>query len=294
MKPNVLFFTTIAASALLAGAVQAQPVASHYPVGVEGIKGASLPPPGLYARDYNIFYTANDFPDGPAHFDAFVYVNAPRLIWMSPWKILGATYGADVIVPFGYSDLKIEGQKFSTFGLGDIQVEPLLLSWNRDRYDIAFGYAVWAPTGDFDRNDPSCQGAGFWSHMLTLGGTLFFDAEKTWALSLLNRYEFNHENDDIDITPGQVYTLEWGLSKSLKKTIDVGVIGYYQQQTTDDSGSGAVYDRSVHDRVFGIGPEISLFCPKLGLFTALRYNYEFSAEQRPEGHRIALTFTYRF
>ena len=31
----------------------------HYPAGVEGIKGGSLPPPGFYARDYNVFYYAD-------------------------------------------------------------------------------------------------------------------------------------------------------------------------------------------------------------------------------------------
>ena len=35
--------------------VQAQPTA-HYITGFEGIKGASLPPPGFYVRDYNIAY----------------------------------------------------------------------------------------------------------------------------------------------------------------------------------------------------------------------------------------------
>ena len=37
--------------------LQAQPTA-HYPPGIEGIKGASLPPPGFYLRDYNYAYFA--------------------------------------------------------------------------------------------------------------------------------------------------------------------------------------------------------------------------------------------
>ena len=46
----------------LPGNIQAtQPVpivGGHYPAGAEGIKGASLPPPGVYFRDYNIGYFA--------------------------------------------------------------------------------------------------------------------------------------------------------------------------------------------------------------------------------------------
>ena len=35
--------------------------------------------------------------------------------------------------------------------------------------------------------------------MLTLGGTWYPDKEKTWAMSLLNRYEFCHEQEDTQV-----------------------------------------------------------------------------------------------
>ena len=38
--------------------LQAQPTA-HYPTGLEGLKAATLPPPGVYLRDYNWFYYAD-------------------------------------------------------------------------------------------------------------------------------------------------------------------------------------------------------------------------------------------
>lgn len=279
--------------------LQAQPVpivAAHYPAGAEGIKGASLPPPGLYFRDYNFFYYSDRFKDGPPGFRLDAYVNAPRLIWMTPVKILGADYGMDVIVPFGYLDYKYQtpaGQvKDSWFGLGDIEVEPLLLSWHFKQFDLSGGYAFWAPTGDYSRGRPDLISQGFWSHMLTLGGTWYPDEAKTWAVSLLNRYEFCHEQDQTDVNPGQVYTIEWGVSKGITKTVDVGLIGYYQQQTTTDNGRNAFSDKL--DRKVGVGPEISAFWPSLGLFTSLRYAYEFAAVERPEGQLVTLTLTKRF
>ena len=269
--------------------IQAQTiVAAHYPAGAEGIKGASLPPPGVYFRDYNFFYFANTFKDGPTSFDITAYVNAPRLIWMTDVKILGANYGMDVIVPFGYLDWSVFGFGHSDFGLGDIQIEPLLLSWHFKQFDLAAGYAVWAPTGNHDRAKPDLIAKGFWSHMLTLGGTWYPDQEKTWAVSLLNRYEFCQEQQDTHIDPGQVYTAEWGLSKAVSKTVDVGFIGYYQQQVTKDSGPFA---STKLDRKVGVGPEINVLWPKAGLFTSLRYAYEFAAVERPEGHLFTLTLT---
>jgi len=277
----------------LATALQAQPiVAQHYPAGAEGIKGASLPPPGLYLRDYNFFYEANRFIDGPPGFEIFGYINAPRLVWMTPWNILGANYGMDLIVPFGMMNYKLDGwHQFS--GLGDVELEPLLLSWHLAKFDVSAGYAVWAPTGDFSASRPDLLAQGFWSHMLTLGGTWYPDEAKTISFSVLNRYEFGMQQQDTHHTPGQVYTVEAGLAKSVLKGLDVGVIGYYQQQTTTDSGAAVGLDR-LRDRKFGLGPEVSGFCPPLGIFASLRYAYEFEATDRPQGHLVTLTITKPF
>lgn len=296
MKSRLQYVLPVIALITLPSFIQAQVqpvpvVAAHYPAGAEGIKGASLPPPGVYFRDYNFFYFADRFRDGPPDFNLFGYINAPRLIWMTDLKILGANYGMDVIVPFAYLDWKVMGAKNDYFGIGDIQMEPLLLSWHLNKFDFSGGYAVWAPTGDYSPSRPDLVSKGFWSHMLTLGGTWYPDEQKSWAISLLNRYEFCHEQEQTHTDPGQVYTIEWGLSKSLRKTVDIGLIGYYQQQVTKDSGPLAT---TKLDRKVGVGPEISAVCPKLGLITSLRYAYEFAAKERPEGHLVTLTLTKRF
>ena len=44
----------------LPNCLQAQPTA-HYPAGLEGIKAATLPPPGVYLRDYNWFYYSDQY-----------------------------------------------------------------------------------------------------------------------------------------------------------------------------------------------------------------------------------------
>lgn len=294
MKSILAKTCLVLACGVLAGAVsaQAQPiVAGHYPAGVEGIKGASLPPPGMYFRDYNVFYFADTFKDGPPDFDISAYVNAPRLIWMTNKEILGAHYGMDALFTYGYMDWTAGGKSDRYSGLGDTQLEPVLLAWQFQQFDLATGYAVWLPTGDYKTTRPDLISKGFWSHMLTLGGTWYPDKEKTWAMSLLNRYEFCHEQEKTHIDPGQVFTTEWGFSKSLRPGLDVGLIGYYQQQVTEDSGRTAT---SKLDRKIGVGPEISAFWPKLGLFTSLRYAHEFAAVERPEGDLFTLTLTKPF
>ena len=284
-------------SFVMAGSSQAATFSGHYPSGAEGIKAATLPPPGFYVRDYNLFYYADHFPGGPPGFEALAYINAPRAIYMTDLKILGATYGLDLLVPFYYGSVEFDTPagkfKDSTFTMGDLQFEPLLLAWHYQKFDIGAGYAFWAPTGDYNRDGkrPSRMLAkGFWSHMLTLGATWYPDQEKTWALSALNRYEIHTEHQDLDWTAGDTDTIEFGLSKSLTKSIEVGVVGYYQKQITGYSPSSA----GAMDGVVGLGPEISTFCPKLGLFTSLRYVREFDAKARPEGNTVTLTLTKRW
>jgi hypothetical protein len=68
--------------------LRSQPSA-HYVAGVEGIKGSSLPPPGLYLRDYNFLYESGRLNDGngskvgPADAKAFIYANVPRVLWIT-------------------------------------------------------------------------------------------------------------------------------------------------------------------------------------------------------------------
>lgn len=288
MKKLATGLSLATALTLLPNLVQAQPLGGHYPAGSEGLKAATLPPPGLYFRDYNQFYFASDYDDGPPGFDIIAYVNAPRLIWITDFKILGGFYGMDALLPMGYVDIDSNpgGPNDSRFSIGDLFVEPITVSWHTERFDFAVGYGFWAPTGGFDKDKPAQLGKGYWSHMFTAGATWYLDKEKTWSVSALNRYEIHHEHDDYDVTPGNTWTLEWGIGKSLSKTVEAGVVGYYQAQLTDD-------DPSSHekDHVAAIGPEISAFCTKLKLFASLRYLHEFSAKDRPEGHLISLTLT---
>lgn len=280
--------------------VEAQPTAHYFP-GLEGIKAASLPPPGIYLKDYNAFYYADQRNDSSgdknsqaAPTKAFIYAQVPRVIWITDLQLLGGNIGVDALLPLQYTSLKVNTQNglFNdhTFGIGNVFAE---VTWSKhiQQFDFALGYGVFAPTGDSSPDLTTRAGLGYWTHMLTAGATWYIDTDKKWALSALNRYEFNQEKDDTDITPGQVYTVEGGISYTICKNVDIGGVTYYQQKVTEDSGKGSTSDR---DRVAGVGPEISAFCPKLGINTSLRYEYEFMAEDRLQGHTITLTFVKRF
>jgi hypothetical protein len=58
---------------------------AHYPAGIEGIEGASLPPPGLYLRDYNVAYTSSRLNDSSGNEAGMTwYPDADRKWELSP------------------------------------------------------------------------------------------------------------------------------------------------------------------------------------------------------------------
>ncbi len=115
-----------------------------------------------------------------------------------------------------------------------------------------------------------------------------FDTDRTWTLSLLNRYEISSKDRDADVTPGDTYTLEWGLGYAPSKTITVGLVGYYQTEVNRSTGAAADAARS---SVVGVGPEISGVIPSAKLLWSLRWVDEFEAKSRFQGNTIALTLT---
>jgi hypothetical protein len=294
MKTRFVRIVLAVGLAALPGLLQAQPSAQYVP-GSEGIKGASLPPPGVYARDYNYIYWADQVNNssghsaGPPNFDAFTFATIPRVIWITDTKFLGGFVGVDALLPLVDQHVKAGAFDGSTFGIGDLFGEGTL-SWHPKQFDFAIGSGVWAPTGDSGVPPTTRVGAGFWTFMQTAGATWYIDEGKTWAVSALNRYEFNTEQRDTHVTPGDAYTLEWGVSKTLAKVVDLGAVGYYQQQVTSNSGAPA----SSRNRVAAVGPEVSVAFPKQMFFVSLRYNYEFMAESRAQGNAVTLTLTKRF
>jgi hypothetical protein len=93
---------TLVSKLLLAGAVAAPALTSRNPtpaspaITPSGWKASirHLPPPGFYLRDYNLFYGAGQLNDSSGDkmdmdFEAFVYANAIRPVWITDLKIPG-------------------------------------------------------------------------------------------------------------------------------------------------------------------------------------------------------------
>ena len=180
------------------------------------------------------------------------------------------------------------------FGLGDLAVDPLVLSWYAKRWDAFFAAGCYMPTGDHD--DPASPGKGYWTFVYQGGATYYFDAQKTWSFSGRGRFLHSTEDPDTDITPGNEVILEYGFGKevSLKNGYKVaaGVIGYSYYQLTEDSGSGAS-DLKMQGHALGPEIQVSVFDP-FYLNLSLRYLHEYGVENNTQGDSVCFTITTSF
>ncbi len=268
----------------------------HYTPGALALNAATLPPPGLHYTMYNIYYTADAMKDDRGNdldlgLDLSVYAMANQFTYMTKHKILGADYGACMIIPLVSTDIKISaaGVNEDSFEVGDLYFEPFILGWHGPQWDLTFAVGFYAPTASSD--EPSSAGKGYWSIMETLGGTYYFDKNRTWSVSMLTRWLQNTEDDDTNITPGADMVAEYGVAKAFpnqnKSVFTAGLAGYSYAQLTEDSGDGASNDTY---RGHAVGPEVRymVFNP-FPIQISFRYLFEYGVENSSEGSNLCLT-----
>jgi hypothetical protein len=247
----------------------------------------------LYEADNSIGPHGEAAVDGlgnPIDLDLTVYANVHRFIYSTDYEVFGAKYAWNFVIPLVAVDVNLTnyGINETEFRIADFNIEPIVIEWHEPRYDFGYVYGLFAPTAGRNDARPAIPGKAHWTNYVGAAGTYYFDDDRTWAASILSRYEIASKRDDKDIRPGDNFSFEWGLSRNFDKTLDIGVSGYCSWQLTLDKGSDVTYT-NVRDRVYGIGPEINYFSPKLNLGYNLRYWWEFEAVDRPQGTIACLT-----
>ena len=210
----VILFTPLLA---LAGGVQ------HYPNGLEAEVMGVLPPPGLYYRQFNIFYTANKLKDNSGHtltlakdgaeLDKLnVYAVAPALTWVTPLEIFGASYGQRFVVPLLKVDMKLDamtpegptGLRERRERVYDLIWAPIVLGWHR-KDGLLHALAeldVFVPVGMYNERNLVNVGKNVWTFMPAFaitGFSPFWDKKLEVNLKLM--YDFDTTNKDFRISP---------------------------------------------------------------------------------------------
>jgi hypothetical protein len=312
----------VALSLALGVAISAAPAGAggtgHYFAGLPNARDTVMPQPGFYFNLYSLYYDADRFynaggdetdsvklPNGnkvDVNVDVDLFVLAPTFLWISDWDIPGGGhYGAYIIPTFANTSVDASVSTISglgrnasqsTFGVGDLFVQPLWFGWSKEHWDFAVGYGFYAPTGRFNAGSTDNIGLGFWTHQFQGSVAWYPWASRGTALVGAFTYEINQEIEGEDLTPGQRASFNWAVDHLLpldeQFMLDLAVTGYGQWQTTDDTGSDAIDDN--HDAVYAIGPQIGIIHLPSMVAATFRWNHELYAEDRIAGDVFTLTF----
>lgn len=326
----------VAAATLFMTTARASEV-GHFAPGVLNIRDFVVPAPGYYLVLYNYGYSSDRLNDSKGDaidsvtiapgvtlgvsVDLDAYALSPTFIWVSPWTIGGGKYAAYISPYFGNTSVGAaltsstgtgRGAEASQFAMGDLFVQPFWLGWSKRHWDFAVGYGFYAPIGKYDTETITLPvvgpltveaadniGLGFWTHQIQGAASWYPWADQRMAVATALTYEINGYKQDFDLRPGQILTLNWGVSQylSLKRDqtllLEVGVAGYDSWQIIDDSGSAAA-TLPATDQVDAVGAQIGLSVVPWNASLSFHYFYEFASEDRFQGESIGLNFAIKF
>lgn len=271
-------FTGFAALAIVIAARAEEGGTGHYAPGSFASFVDALPDtPSIAVFNYFTFYSGDagasrTFPiAGQLDFnvDATSYVDTLGVFWVTPLKIFGGYYAPGIALPFLSTDVGAQvalsgvgavSRNDSVGGLGDITIYPVALSWsalNKD-LNVDFFGGIYAPSGGFQSNRLANQGLGYWT--FEPGVLVSYLGQKNgFEFTTYIGYDINTENTVTNYQSGQVFHIDVTVAQHLplgKGLIGIGANGFYLQQTTGDSGSGARLG-SFKEMTAGVGPVLS-------------------------------------
>ncbi len=230
-----------------------------------------------------------------------------NLWWVSPWKVLGANYGA-VLSLWGITptvDAPRLGTTNSTYGFGDMYIKPVELGWHTTYVDAIAGVAFWLPTGRYSPGANDNTGQGQWGIEPSAGVTVWSDPKHHVNLSTQVFYDiYSERRGTVPLTgthlkTGDILTLQGGLGyQFLGGGFNIGVPYFVQWKITEDTvptGFGLVLPGIVaaKDWNAGVGVEVDLYWNTSNGVT-VRWVQGIGGKNTSDGSTVFLTYNHVF
>jgi hypothetical protein len=257
--------TSVAAAALAGAALLAPPaVASEggstiYLLGSGGPAAAVLPPvEGIYLDDTYYYYAGDISAERSLvvggnvvlGLDATIVAQFTTALWVPSTDLLGGTLALGVALPLAAPMVKVSGvvsgpagqfsatRRDSTLTVGDPLVNASL-GWTWDKLHITASSFVNVPVGHYREDQLANIAFHRWAVDASLAGS-WHDTKSGWDFSAKAGVTFNGQNDYTDYDSGNDFHLEAAVEKTFSPKFSAGVLGYYYNQISGDSGAGAV------------------------------------------------------
>ncbi len=182
-------------------------------------------------------------------------------------------------------------------GLGDMILMPLMVNYHASAdCNLSGRVAIIAPTGSYEVGRLANTGKNFWTVEPTLG-LVYLGQKNGREFSLFTGMDFNSENEDTDYKSGTQFHVESTIAQHFAAAgglLGAGATGYWYEQITGDSGSGATFG-GFEAKTIGIGPVVS-YVRNVGghdLLTELKWLTETETKRRLDGDTIFLKVMYK-
>ena len=270
-----------------------------YPVGMSATNSGVTPRSGFSYSNLLAIYSRNKFKgthgETLATGGQSVTMDLNSFVWVSRKEIVGgARFSMSATLPVANNSLTsdVQGPISGGEGFADSYYQPFILGWDKKEFAIRAVYGFLAPTGKFKVNANDNVGSGYWTHALSSGQTVYLTENKRTSLSAFQMYEFHTTQKSTQIHPGQTLNLDYSLMHSFpirSVTLQLGMVGYNQWQTTDKTGPTITPEQSkAHYRVNALGFASNLNLPAR-ISVGFKYFQEFSNRSTFQGHSIQVS-----
>ncbi|OPY65924.1 MAG: hypothetical protein A4E63_02784 [Syntrophorhabdus sp. PtaU1.Bin050] len=273
---------------------------SHYPGTMEDFYAGLLPPEGVYLIDYMPIVQSNRLAgnngkeaDG-VDFKMDGIFNAPRILFVTPWKIAGGNFCFHIFPSAGYLHVSVNGKSQSKTGIGDLDLGPAI-KWHFKDFHMVAGLDLYMPTGAYDKDDLANIGLNYWTINPLMAFTYIGGKDAPlpgFEVSGKLDYMFNTVNAATGYKSGQQFGVNYLIGQHFGSW-GVGINGQWMIQTTDDKirNEPANFNGN-RTSWFSVGGAVSYQLPK-GSVTA-KYVTDVSNKNCAKIDKILLKFVYPF
>ncbi len=291
---------------LCAAASATENGASVWPVGAESIAiAAGVPHSGqTYVYEYTMFYEANQLDDAKGKkmpipdFKVRAFAVAVKLSHNWGVKFLGGELGSYIAVPYVYEQLHVPGAKFTNNAITNVNLVPFTVFNHKGMvhwlYELEFetlasGYQAGAPLNIGQHNVALTP--AFAITLTPNHGEQEISSRFDYVINDANHVTHYHSGNEF-------FTQFDARQEILHRKASVGLIGYYYQQTTNDSLHGAAVVTTNADgtqsvgykgRVLDLGPQVTLPWSKHGALV-FKMDHDMLVQNKTRGNSFWFEF----
>jgi hypothetical protein len=200
--------------------------------------------------------------------------------------VVKADVNATITGPGGNTISGSEGDRRNGFA----DLYPMAtLKWNHEVNNYMAYLAAGAPLGSYSADRLANTGTNHWA-LDAGGGYTYLDPKARQEFSAVLGFTYNFKNNDTNYRNGVDMHLDWAASYFVTPQVHAGPVGYYYQQLSGDSGSGATLG-DFKSRVAALGPQVGYFFDVGGRkwYANAKAYWEFGAKNRAEGWNFWLS-----